>query len=159
MRNIEKAENFCIKYPNDPIFLVMKIIFILSLIIVFGYLTYNAQQENKIWHYILYLLTALAIIEGLYKTIIRLTKYDEICIEDDYFIVKKKNKIISKTKLEDIDVVENRPWFEFFGISSIVVKYEGKWLFHYKTNELFKKENEKLINRLKKGVKIWEHKQ
>ncbi len=137
----------------------MKIIFILSLIIVFGYLTYNAQQENKIWHYILYLLTALAIIEGLYKTIIRLTKYDEICIEDDYFIVKKKNKIISKTKLEDIDVVENRPWFEFFGISSIVVKYEGKWLFHYKTNELFKKENEKLINRLKKGVKIWEHKQ
>lgn len=139
MRNIEKAEIFCIKYPNDPIFLVMKIIFILSLIIVFGYLTYNAQQENKIWHYIIMFIIVLFLFLELYQIVIRLTKYDEICIEDDYFIVKKKNKIISKTKLEDIDVVENRPWFEFFGISSIVVKYEGKWLFHYKTNELFKK--------------------
>ena len=159
MAEIEEKDKFCIKYPNDSLFLIIKIIFILSLIIVFGYLTYNAQQENRIWHYILYIITTLAIIEGLYKTILRLIKYDEICIVDNYFIVKKKNKIISKTKLEDIDVVQSRPWFEFFGISSILVRYEGKWLFQYKTNELLKEDNEKLINKLKEGVNQWQMKQ
>lgn len=157
MAEIEE-DKFCVKYPNDSLFLIIKIIFILSLILVFGYLTYNAQQENRIWHYILYIITTLAIMEGLYKTILRLIKYDEICIVDNYFIVKKKNKVISKTKLEDIDVVQSRPWFEFFGISSILVRYEGKWLFQYRTNELLKEDNEKLINKLKEGVKLWEHK-
>ncbi len=154
-----KNENFCIKYPNDSLFLIIKIIFILSLIIIFGYLTYNAQQENRIWHYVLYLFVTLAIIEGIHHVISRLIKYDEICIENDYFIVKKKKKIISKTKLEDIDVLQSRPWFEFFGISWIIVKDEGKWLFQYKTNELLKEDNEILINRLKEGVKQWQMKQ
>ncbi len=158
MAEIEEEDNFCIKYPNDSLFLIIKIIFILSLILVFGYLTYNAQQENRIWHYVAILIIVLFLLLELYQTILRLIKYDEICIVDNYFIVKKKNKIISKTKLEDIDVVQSRPWFEFFGISSILVRYEGKWLFQYKTNELLKEDNEKLINKLKEGVKLWEHK-
>ena len=57
------------------------------------------------------------------------------------------------------DVLQSRPWFEFFGISWIIVKDEGKWLFQYKTNELLKEDNEILINRLKEGVKQWQMKQ
>lgn len=158
MLEIEEKDKFCVKYPNDSLFLIIKIIFILSLIIVFGYLTYNTQQENRIWHYVVMLIIVLFLLLELYQTIFRLIKYDEVCIVDNYFIVKNKNNIISKTKLEDIDVVQSRPWFEFFGISSILVRYEGKWLFQYKTNELLKEDNEKLINKLKEGVKLWEHK-
>jgi hypothetical protein len=96
--------------------------------------------------------------EGVYHLVMRLIKYDELCIEDNFFIVKKKNKIKSETKLVDINVIQSRPWFEFFGTSWIILRCEGTWLFQYKTSELSKEDNEKLINKLKEGVKQWQTK-
>lgn len=159
MENIsEEKEDFCIKYPNDSMFLILKIIFSISLIMIFSYLIFQSERESELWHYVLFIVIVLVMIESLYHVVNRLLKYDEICIEKDYFLVKKDNKIISKTKICDIEILEKRPWFEFFGISWIIVKYEEKWLFQYSTNELIGENNKKIINRLKEGVKLWEQK-
>jgi hypothetical protein len=150
------ASNFCIKYPHSKGFVYIKIVFFFSLIIIFGYGVIDFYQSEKTFYLIVFCFILIAIVETMYHQIYRIKNVNEICFENSYLIIKKNKYVQSKTNLQDIEVIQKRPWFEFFGISWIIIKNDEKWLFQYSTSELSEEDNEKLINRLKQGVKSWQ---
>ena len=150
------ARNFCIKYPHNKGFVYIKIMFSFSLIIIFGYGTIDSYLHEKTLYLIVFCFILIAIAETMYHQIHRVMSFDEICFENSSLIIKKNGYIQTKTKLQNIEVIQKRPWFEFFGISWVIIKNDEKWIFQYSTSELSEEDNEKLINRLKQGVKSWQ---
>lgn len=152
-----KDEIIIIKYPSNLSEMLLKVIVFLLITIFIGYAVFKAQNENLIT-LISLVIFFIAGIWGTFSYIHRIYSYDEIYINDKYFIVKKKNKIISKNKIENLEITSFRAWFEIFGVYQISIRMNNKLIFYYLTNEIEKLENEKLVNKLKSEAKLWQYK-
>lgn len=143
--------NFCTKYPVNKSTIKNKITVttILSLIAIMTII--NSILVNKLYNNLLDLVVLILIVlaptYALYRQIHRLNSYDEICIEDGYFIVKKENQVKSKTKLLEIKVTSFLSIVSYTGVPYITIKDKNnKKLFHYRASELQEEDHKKLMD-------------
>jgi len=144
-------EDYCIKYPEDKNMMINKMIGLFVVASIFLYLAYD-YFNNKIDMTLFSLsLLGVGLLYGISASIHRLVSYDEICVEGNYFIVKKKNKVINYTPIKDINIVSITSPFDMFHVASKRLYFEDTLLFHYRTSEISKEDEEKLMKSMEKG--------
>lgn len=106
-KEVEKkiqSDNFCFKYNKADTVLVSKAIGSFLYLLLMLLLTYKSYFiDDDIGVVLITSMFSLAFIWIIYTQLHRRLSYDEICIEDKYFIVKNKNNIKSKTLINDIN--------------------------------------------------------
>ena len=139
---------WCMHYPEDKSSSWLKIVLMLCLMIGIVYVVYSKfnLKEAGIWALVFFAFTGIG---DIFIRLHRLLSYDEVCFMDGYLLIKKKTRILSKTKVEDINVVSVTNPFDMFQSSWKRLYYNNTLLFQYITNELSNENEQKLSNILK----------
>ena len=143
-------DNFCFKYNKADIVLIFKAIGSFLIILLMFIMFVTSLEKNEIENIIIASFVMLAGIIGLYTELHRRFFYDEICIEDGYFIVKNKNIIKSKTLIKDINCVSHTSIIAMWDNAYIKMYSNKKLLFHYKESE-FEEEEKDILNEIFKN--------
>ncbi len=146
-----RKEQYCINYPEDKGMMINKMIGLFILASIFLYLAYDYFNNKIDMTFFSLSLLGVGVLYGISASIHRLVSYDEICVEGNDFIVKKKSKIISSTPIKDIYIVSIASPFDMFQVTWKRLYCEDTLLFHYRTNEISKEDEEKLMKLMERG--------
>ncbi|QOG11540.1 hypothetical protein [Arcobacter sp. FWKO B] len=152
--------NFCIKYLEDKTRISLKIIGLLIMSLIYSFiLVRNIEKtlEDNLLLFFIIVYFFIIVIHHFYTIIHRLISYDEICINGDYFIVKKNGHIKSKTLISNT-IFESYVFFaSMTGLAYITIydtsNEKKKLLFHYKEDEISKEEHILLKEIFKSQIK------
>ena len=131
-KNLHKIN---IYYPKDKSSITLRITITMIVTLFITFLLIKNFDEICVESLALGFLVIAGIFDSLLR-LHRLISYDEICVVDKNFIVKKDNIILSETPIDKIQVYSKTNPFNFFQTSWKRIYLDNKLLFHYETNEI-----------------------
>lgn len=149
----ELSEKWSFSYPKDKQIILIKVV-IISVISIFligvAYSDFNNSDIGiATWAFVFFgIAGTVDVISKLHRILV----YDEICIKDNYLIVKNRGRILSKTPVEDIYIISKTNPFDMFQVSWKRLYCDQVLLFHYATNEIDADYEQKLTKLIERGV-------
>jgi hypothetical protein len=128
-------DSWCFKYPNDKDSIWIKTIFLLIIIGALVYMIFDKFDVDNVGIWALIFLVCAGVLDVAAK-LHRIMSYDQVCRDGEYLVIKKKEKILSKTPISKIHVISTRNPFNFSRITWHRLYHDDTLLFHYQTNEI-----------------------